>query len=110
MRISDWSSDVCSSDLALPARRQSGDAMVANIASGIALVGAPFYATYAAAKAGVAGFGESLRRELKGEGVHVLTAFPGGTDTPMMKSNRAGPELGFSRKPDRKSTRLNSSH
>src|SRR3546814_5953051 len=47
MRISDWSSDVCSSDL----------------------------------------------------GVHVLTAFPGGTDTPMMKSNRAGPELGFSRKP-----------
>src|SRR3546814_398228 len=123
MRISDWSSDVCSSDLniaevelqamidvnrvapilltkaALPALRQSGDAMVVNIASGIALVGAPFYATYAAAKAGVAGFGESLRRELKGEGVHVLTAFPGGTDTPMMKSNRAGPELGFSRKP-----------
>src|SRR3546814_4653331 len=95
---------------ALPALRQSGDAMVVNIASGIALVGAPFYATYAAAKAGVAGFGESLRRELKGEGVHVLTAFPGGTDTPMMKSNRAGPELGFSRKPDRKSTRLNSSH
>src|SRR3546814_3147537 len=145
MRISDWSSDVCSSDLAalggldilineagggragrleniaevelqamidvnlvapilltraaLPALRQSGDAMVVNIASGIALVGAPFYATYASAKAGVAGFGESLRRELKGEGVHVLTAFPGGTDTPMMKSNRAGPELGFSRKP-----------
>src|SRR3546814_4760258 len=79
---------------ALPALRQGGDAMVVNIASGIALVGAPFYATYAAAKAGVAGFGESLRRELKGEGVHVLTAFPGGTDTPMMKSNRAGPEIG----------------
>jgi uncharacterized oxidoreductase len=28
-----------------------------------------------------------------------LTAYPGGTDTPMMKSNRAGPELGFSREP-----------
>jgi short-subunit dehydrogenase len=84
---------------ALPALRQSGDAMVVNIASGIALIGAPFYATYAAAKAGVARFGESLRRELKGEGVHVLTAYPGGTDTPMMKSNRAGPELGFSREP-----------
>jgi hypothetical protein len=31
--------------------------------------------------------------------VHVLTAYPGGTDTPMMKSNRAGPELGFARGP-----------
>jgi short-subunit dehydrogenase len=84
---------------ALPALRASGDAMVVNVASGIALVGAPFYATYAATKAGLARFGEALRRELKGEGVHVLTAYPGGTDTPMMKSNRAGPELGFSREP-----------
>ena len=73
--------------------------MVVNVASGIALVGAPFYATYAAVKAGLARFGEALRRELKGEGIHVLTAYPGGTDTPMMKSNRAGPELGFSREP-----------
>lgn len=84
---------------ALPALRASGEAMVVNIASGIALIGAPFYATYAATKAGLAHFGEALRRELKGEGVHVLTAYPGGTDTPMMKSNCAGPELGFSREP-----------
>jgi len=84
---------------ALPALRAGGDAMVVNIASGIALIGAPFYATYAAVKAGLAHFGEALRRELKGEGIHVLTAYPGGTDTPMMKSNRAGPELGFSREP-----------
>lgn len=82
---------------ALPALRVSGDAMIVNIASGIALIGAPFYATYAATKAGLARFGEALRRELKGEGIHVLTAYPGGTDTPMMKTNRAGPELGFSR-------------
>ena len=84
---------------AMPFLRQSGDAMVVNIASGIALVGAPFYSTYAAVKAGLAHFGEALRRELKGEGIHVLTAYPGGTDTPMMKTNRAGPELGFSREP-----------
>lgn len=82
---------------ALPALRASGDAIVVNVASGIALIGAPFYATYAGVKAGLARFGEALRRELKGEGVHVLTAYPGGTDTPMMRSNRAGPELGFSR-------------
>ena len=84
---------------AMPALRTSGDAMVVNVASGIALVGAPFYATYAAVKAGLAHFGEALRRELKGEGIHVMTAYPGGTDTPMMTSNRAGPELGFSREP-----------
>lgn len=84
---------------ALPALRASGDAMIVNVASGIALIGAPFYATYAATKAGLARFGEALRRELKGEGIHVLTAYPGGTDTPMMKSNRAGPELGFAREP-----------
>ena len=84
---------------ALPALRASGEAMVVNIASGIALIGAPFYTTYAATKAGLARFGEALRRELKGEGIHVLTAYPGATDTPMMQSNRAGADLGFSREP-----------
>ncbi|WAI81066.1 MULTISPECIES: SDR family NAD(P)-dependent oxidoreductase [Achromobacter] len=84
---------------AIPALRASGEAMVVNVTSGIALVGAPFYTTYAAVKAGLAHFGQALRRELKGEGIHVLTAYPGGTDTPMMQSNRAGPELGFSREP-----------
>jgi short-subunit dehydrogenase len=84
---------------ALPTLRASGDAVVVNVTSGIALIGAPFYTTYAAVKAGLARFGEALRRELKGEGVHVLTIYPGATDTPMMKTNRAGPELGFSREP-----------
>ncbi len=82
---------------ALPSLRASGEAMVVNITSGAALVGAPFYATYAAAKAGLARFGEALRRELKGEGVHVMTVYPAGTATPMMRTNRAGPELGFGR-------------
>ena len=84
---------------ALPALRASGGGLVVNVTSGIALFGVPFYAVYAATKAGLARFGEALRRELKGEGVHVLTVYPGGTDTPMMKSNRAGPELGFGREP-----------
>jgi len=84
---------------ALPSLRAAADAMVVNVTSGIALTGAPFYATYAAAKAGLARFGEALRRELKGEGIHVLTVYPGATDTPMMQTNRAGPELGFSREP-----------
>jgi len=64
-----------------------------------ALVAAPFYATYAGVKGGLAKFSESLRRELKSEGVHVMTVYPGATDTPMMRSSRAGPELGFTREP-----------
>jgi uncharacterized oxidoreductase len=47
----------------------------------------------------LAKFGESLCRELKGEGVHVMMVHPGATDTPMMRSSRAGPELGFTRQP-----------
>jgi short-subunit dehydrogenase len=82
---------------ALPTLRESGEAVVVNVSSAIALVGAPFYAAYAAAKAGLARFGEALRRELIGEGVHVLTVYPGATETPMMATNKAGPELGFAR-------------
>ncbi len=84
---------------AMPDLRVSGDSMIVNVSSGIALVGVPFYTTYAAVKAGISHFGEALRRELKGEGVHVLTVYPGATDTPMMTSSRAGPDLGFIREP-----------
>src|SRR3546814_8886696 len=82
---------------AMPDLRASGEGMIVNVSSGIALVGVPFYTTYAAVKAGISHFGEALRRELNGEGVHVLTVYPGATDTPMMTSNRAGPDLGFVR-------------
>jgi uncharacterized oxidoreductase len=84
---------------ALTHLRASHSGLVVNITSSIALLGVPFYATYAAAKAGFAHFSEALRRELKGEGVSVLTVYPAGTDTPMMKSSRAGPELGFTLEP-----------
>src|SRR5271155_854579 len=84
---------------ALPELRANGDGLVVNITSGIALIGIPFYATYAAVKAGLAHFGEAMRRELFGEGIRVLTVYPGATDTPMMQSSNAGPELGVVREP-----------
>lgn len=83
--------------MALPYLRADAGGLIVNVASGIALIGVPFYATYAAAKAGLARFGEALRRELAGNGVHVMTVYPGATDTPMMRTSRAGPELGFVR-------------
>lgn len=80
---------------ALPALRASGQGLVVSISSGLGLVGLPFYATYAATKAGIAHFAEALRRELYEEGVHVLTVYPGATATPMMATSSAGPEHGF---------------
>jgi len=80
---------------ALGALRASGDGLVVNVSSAIALVGMPFYTVYAATKAGVAHFGEALRRELDGEGVRVLTVYPGATRTAMMETSNAGPEHGF---------------
>ena len=80
---------------ALPALRDSGDAAIVNVSSRFGLVGMPFYSAYGATKAGIAHFGEALRRELFGEGVHVITVYPGATETPMMESNEAGPDLGF---------------
>lgn len=81
--------------LALPTLRAQGRGAVVNVSSGFGLVGGPFYQVYAATKAGLARFGEALRRELLGEGVSVHTVYPGATRTPMMESNAAGPELGF---------------
>lgn len=81
-------------------REGAGDrqSILLNISSGIALVGMPFYSVYAATKAGISQFGESLRRELINDNVHVATVYPGATDTAMMSSQNAGSELGWGRR------------
>ena len=56
------------------------------MASGLALIGMPFYATYAASKAAISHFSEVMRRELKDYPIQVLTVYPTATDTPMMES------------------------
>lgn len=83
----------------LKAAVADGDTGILGVASGIALVALPFYATYAATKGGLARFDESLRREVGPDGIHVATAYPGATDTDMMSSSDAGDDLGFGRRP-----------
>jgi|AntDeeMinimDraft_5_1070356.scaffolds.fasta_scaffold08664_3 short-subunit dehydrogenase len=80
---------------ALPALRQSQDAAIVNMSSIFGLVGMPFYATYGATKAGIALFGEAMRRELADQGIHVMTVYPGATDTPMMETAGLGDKAGF---------------
>jgi short-subunit dehydrogenase len=83
----------------LPFLRQSGDSLIVNIAATGALIGRPFYAPYVAAKAGLVRFGEAMRRELKGEGVHILSVIPGPTDTPMISTVKTEVNVGFDAEP-----------
>jgi NAD(P)-dependent dehydrogenase (short-subunit alcohol dehydrogenase family) len=76
---------------ALPALERSGDAVIVNISSGIDLIGVPFYTPYAAAKAGIAQFGEALRREVAEEGIRMLTICPTATEIPMMATSGMNP-------------------
>ena len=54
------------------------------------LVGASGQVPYCATKAGVRGFADALRAEVKAEGVSVTVAFPGGVRTSMASHARRG--------------------
>lgn len=84
---------------ALPALRDSNEAAIVNISSVMGLVGLPFYATYAATKAGLACFSEALRRELAGDGIRVVTAYTGATAAPIQEGAEVSPEEGFEHEP-----------
>jgi short-subunit dehydrogenase len=70
----------------LPGMIERGSGVIVNMTSVAALVSMPGWIYQAASKAGSATFSEALRTELEGTGVHVLTAYPGMTDTPMAQS------------------------
>ncbi len=70
----------------LPAMIARGSGMIVNVASLAALISVPMQAYYGASKAGLAMFSETLRAELTGTGVHVLTVYPGPVSTAMSDS------------------------
>lgn len=70
----------------LPLLKLSKGAALMFVSSGLGIIGMPFYAPYAASKAAVRQFAESLRRELKTFPIHVMTVYPVATDTPMMQT------------------------
>jgi short-subunit dehydrogenase len=65
-----------------------GSGTLVGIASVAGLRGAPGAAAYAASKAAAISYCESLRVELRGTGVKVVTICPGFIDTPMTRVNR----------------------
>jgi short-subunit dehydrogenase len=67
----------------LPAMTARGGGMIVNVSSVAGLVSVPMQAFYGASKAGLAMFSETIRAELAGTGVHVLTVYPGPVKTAM---------------------------
>lgn len=70
------------------AMTQRGSGTLVGIASVAAIRGLPGHGAYCASKAGVVAYCESLRGELRGSGVKVVTLLPGYVDTPLTRKNR----------------------
>lgn len=70
--------------------RARGSGRLVGVASVAAIRGLPGHGAYCASKAGVVAYCESLRGELHGSGVRVVTLLPGYIDTPLTRGNRYG--------------------
>src|SRR3546814_2288913 len=94
MRISDWSSDVCSSDLAatyesnviaavrticasIEGMKQAGWGRIINIASGAYTEPPPEFPTYGPSKAALVNLSVGLAKSLANTGITVNTISPG---------------------------------
>lgn len=73
----------------LPGMLERGRGHIVNISSMAGITPTPGMTHYNAAKAGLAAASESLRVELRGTGVGVLTVYPGPVTTPMEQAARA---------------------
>jgi len=74
----------------LAAMRARGSGALVGIASVAGIRGLPGHGAYCASKAAVISYCESLRGELRGSGVRVVTIAPGYVDTPLTQKNRYG--------------------
>lgn len=67
---------------------QRGSGALVGIGSVAGIRGLPGHGAYSASKAAVISYCESLRGELRGSGVNVVTICPGYIDTPLTRNNR----------------------
>jgi len=67
---------------ALPLFESAGGGLIINNASVAAKRGFPQFAAYCASKAGLLGFSNSIREELRAQNIRVSVVLPGATDTP----------------------------
>jgi NAD(P)-dependent dehydrogenase (short-subunit alcohol dehydrogenase family) len=80
----------------VPALERNAPAAVVNVLTLIALAPVPPMAGYSASKAAAHSATQALRAELRGRGIAVLGAYPGGIDTDMLagvEADKAAPAL-----------------
>lgn len=70
--------------------RERGSGTLVGIASVAAIRGLPGHGAYCASKAAVVAYCESLRGELRADGIQVVTLCPGYVDTPLTRQNPYG--------------------
>ncbi len=68
--------------------RERGSGRLVGVASVAGIRGLPGHGAYCSSKAGAIAYCESLRGELRGSGVKVVTLTPGYIDTPLTRGNR----------------------
>ncbi len=67
-----------------PTLKANGGGAIVNVLSEAARVCVPFAGSYCASKSAAWIMTQGVRAELKGQGTHVMAAFPATTDTPMV--------------------------
>ena len=65
--------------------RTQGGGVLVNVASMVGKMAMPYYTPYVASKFAVVGFSETLREELIGSGIDVVTIMPAAIDTPFFQ-------------------------
>jgi len=72
----------------MKAMRRRGSGTLGGIASVAGIRGLPGHGAYCSSKAAVISYCESLRGEMRPDGVRVVTLLPGYIDTPLTRANR----------------------
>lgn len=72
----------------IQAMKERGSGTLVGVASVAGIRGLPGHGAYCASKAGVIQYCESLRCELVGSGIRVVTLLPGYIDTPLTRKNK----------------------
>src|SRR3546814_19258308 len=100
MRISDWSSDVCSSDLlkgvyhglraAIPIMEAQGHGVIVNISSGAATSALEGWSHYCATKAAVLMLTRCVDKEYRNKGIRVVGLSPGTVATRRLAVHTGG--------------------
>jgi 3-dehydrosphinganine reductase len=79
---------------ALPSMRRCGAGRLVLVSSGAGLIGLYGYSSYAPSKFALRGLAESLRAELRPEGIGVSIVYPPDTDTPQLREElKTRPEI-----------------